>query len=84
MPYRTSFFHLPSGARAVFAGRGEIGDREVWTAVVVTNPVIRVTANFIMRIQKQRKTKLFSVEAEALRWLDARTRERKEEAAKAP
>jgi hypothetical protein len=56
---------------------GQVGLEEVenWEAVVVTNPVIRVTVNFIMRIQGRKKTKLFSSEPEALQWLDARVRE---------
>jgi hypothetical protein len=63
---------ISSDARA---GRGDVRNRETWTAVLMANPVIRVTANFIMRIQQSRKTKLFSSEPEALEWLDARIRE---------
>src|SRR5262245_57136533 len=66
---------LSSEARGYFAARGDLGDREMWTAIVVTNPVIRVASNFVMRIQGTRKMKLFSGEAEALQWLDARVRE---------
>jgi len=43
--------------------------------VGVTNPVLRVTANFIARIQGRKKTRMFSGEPEALQWLDARVRE---------
>jgi len=64
-------------ARRLYAERGDLG---VWMAVVVTNPVIRVTARFLMRIQKARKTDLFATEEKAIAWLDARVRE---EAAKA-
>src|SRR5687767_12993002 len=37
---------------------GQVGLEEVetWEAVVVTNPVIRVTVNFVMRIQGRKKT----------------------------
>jgi hypothetical protein len=66
---------ISSEARAVFAGRSDVRDRQTWTAVLLTNPVIRVTANFIMRIQGSTRTKLFSSEPDALEWLDARVRE---------
>jgi hypothetical protein len=57
--------------------RKHMGSREteVWTAVVVTNPVIRVTANFLMRVTGSKKQRLFTVEAEAIQWLDERARE---------
>src|SRR5687767_15120732 len=56
---------------------GQIGLEEVetWEALVVNNPVVRVTINFVMRIQGRKKTKLFSGEREAIQWLDARVRE---------
>jgi hypothetical protein len=59
-------------ARRVYSTRGEL---DTWMAVVVTNPVIRVTARFLMRIQKARKTGLFATEEKAIQWLDARVRE---------
>ncbi|HZN92486.1 MAG TPA: hypothetical protein VFB81_07260 [Myxococcales bacterium] len=62
-------------ARRRYAARGDVGDRETFTAVVVTNPVIRVSARFIMRIQRSRRTDLFATEEKALEWLDARVRE---------
>ena len=43
--------------------------------MVVTNPVVRVTTNFLMRINKARKQRLFTSEAEAILWLDERARE---------
>src|SRR5690349_17157374 len=66
---------ISSDARAVFADRSDVRNRQTWTAVLLTNPVVRVTANFIMRIQQSRKTKLFSNEPEALQWLDVHVRE---------
>jgi hypothetical protein len=65
---------FPWDARST-AGQAERAGAERWEAVVVTNPVLRVTVNFILRIQRMKKTKLFSGEAEALQWLDARIRE---------
>lgn len=62
-------------ARSLFGKRGEVGDEEPLTAIVVTNPVVRVTSNFLMRVQRTKRSKLFSTEEEALRWLDARIRE---------
>jgi len=56
-------------------GQMQLEEVETWEAVVVTNPVVRVTINFIMRIQGRKKTKLFPDEPEALQWLDARARE---------
>jgi len=57
--------------------RQQLGSREaeVWTAVVVTNPVIRVTTNFLMRVTGSKKQRLFTAEAEAIRWLDERAQE---------
>lgn len=63
----------PDARRAV--GQMGLEEVETWEAVVVTNPVIRVTVNFVMRIQGRKKTKLFSTEPDALQWLDARARE---------
>jgi len=68
-------------ARGFFAGRGSFLEEDPWVAVVVTNPVIRVTTNFILRIQKSKTVRLFSGEPEAIQWLDERIR--KERAAKA-
>jgi hypothetical protein len=65
---------LSSDARGVVGQTGR-EEMELWEAVVVTNPVVRVTVNFVMRIQGRKKTKLFTGEPEALQWLDARIRE---------
>jgi hypothetical protein len=56
---------------------GKIGREEIepWEAVVVNSPVVRVTANFVIRMQGRKKTKLFTGEPEALQWLDARSQE---------
>jgi hypothetical protein len=62
-------------ARGMYAGLGNSAPgAERWIAVVVTNPVLRVTANFVMRITRKRKMRLFRTEEEAVRWLDERLR----------
>ena len=66
---------ITADARGLLGGRGNVSGKEAWTAVVVTNPVIRVTVNFLMRINKNRKLRLFTREAEAIRWLDEQVRE---------
>jgi hypothetical protein len=68
--------HVTAEARGVFSRRGDSPGRpDVWMAVVVTNPVIRVTTNFVMRLTGNRKMRLFANEGTALRWLDERARE---------
>lgn len=74
---------ISSDARAVFASRDDVKNRQTWTAVLLTNPVIRVTANFIMRIQRSKRTKLFSSEPDALEWLDAQVRQQLAKAGRA-
>jgi hypothetical protein len=66
---------IASEARSLFAARGEQGEKEPWVAVVVSGPVIRVVTNFLVRINRNKRVCLFNGEPEALRWLDARTRE---------
>lgn len=63
-----------SEARALFAGRGDAA-KDPWIAAVVANPVVRVTLNFLKRVQKQNKGMMFANEPAALQWLDARARE---------
>jgi hypothetical protein len=66
---------LTPEARGVYAKlSNSIPGIERWIAVVGTNPVIRVTANFVMRITKKRKMRLFRTEEEAVRWLDEHLR----------
>ncbi|HEY8206566.1 MAG TPA: hypothetical protein VIG99_03725 [Myxococcaceae bacterium] len=64
---------ISSDARGAI-GKGGLDGVEAWEAIVVTNPLVRVTANFIVRIYGRTKTRLFSGEPEALQWLDARVR----------
>jgi len=70
-----------SEARALFAGRGDTA-KDPWIAAVVANPVVRVTLNFLKRVQKQNnKRMMFANEPAALQWLDARVREDRAEGA---
>ncbi|HEY8207407.1 MAG TPA: hypothetical protein VIG99_08000 [Myxococcaceae bacterium] len=67
---------LTAEARSVFVQLGTDTTRtRNWMAVVIINPVIRVTANFILRIYKTKKMRLFASEEDAVRWLDERVRE---------
>jgi hypothetical protein len=66
---------ISADARHLLAGRGGQGGEKHWTAVVVTDPVIRVTTSFLSRINKTIKQRLFAAEPEAIHWLDERARE---------
>ena len=61
-------------ARAVFGNRRSPPPTE-WMAIVLTNPLLRVTSNFILRMNGNVRRRLFSTEQEAVRWLDERTLE---------
>jgi len=58
-------------ARSFFSSRGH----PPLIAVVVSSPIIRVTGNFITRMNKNARQRMFSTEAEAIQWLDERVRE---------
>jgi hypothetical protein len=62
-------------ARSLFSARTKGGAEKVWSAVVGSSPLIRVTVNFLLRVSTSRTTKMFASEAEAIAWLDERTRE---------
>jgi len=66
---------ISSEARAAISRAANMGELELWSAVVVSNPMIRVAINFITRLQNAKRTKLLATEEEAIRWLDARMRE---------
>lgn len=75
---------MAADARRVFVSSGEQhGSDHPWFAVVVSNPVIRVAINFMMRISGASKLKMFPSEPEALQWLDERIREDAAKAAEA-
>jgi hypothetical protein len=61
-------------ARALFANRRNPSATE-WIALVLGNPLMRVTSNFILRMNGNPRRRLFSTEAEAVQWLDERARE---------
>jgi hypothetical protein len=62
-------------ARSRFNG-GDPQAAKAWSGIVVTNPVARVITRFMLRFKnRSQKVKIFSTEAEALRWLDERVRE---------
>jgi len=63
---------LSPEARRLFSQGFDSRREQAWCAVVVTNPLLRVTINFIIRVTRNRKVKMFAGEAEANRWLDQR------------
>jgi hypothetical protein len=56
-------------ARRVFTQRID-DEKGAPTAIVTTNVVMRVTINFIGRVNRGANMRMFATEAEALRWLD--------------
>ncbi len=65
---------MTAEARSFLSGRRERSPTE-WFAVVVTNPVMRVVGNFFARVSGTKRQRLFSTEAEAIKWLDERALE---------
>ncbi|HEY8207367.1 MAG TPA: hypothetical protein VIG99_07800 [Myxococcaceae bacterium] len=64
---------ITPGARRLFAARSQA---DPWVAIVITNPVLRVGLNFLLRVRgASKKMRLFTAEPEALKWLDDRVRE---------
>lgn len=62
-------------ARSLFAEGLRAGSVRPWCGMVATSPIVRVTTNFFLRVNGNPKVKMFSSEADAIRWLDERTRE---------
>jgi hypothetical protein len=64
-------------ARTIFSGPSDPEVAAVWCAAVVTNLLIRVSTNFLLRVSRMNQStlKMFSTEKEALAWLDERVRE---------
>jgi hypothetical protein len=65
---------LTPESRAFYSSWKEPSDTE-WYALVITNPVMRVSVSFIFRVAKTSRRRLFATEAEAVAWLDERARE---------
>ena len=68
---------ISSEARAIVARRRNLGEFEPWSAIVVTNPIIRVTTNFLVRIGRNKRVRLFGNEVEAAQWLGEQVEEEK-------
>jgi hypothetical protein len=66
---------LSPEARSLFSKGFDSRNEQAGCGVVVINPLLRVTINFVTRVTGNRKVKLFASEAEATRWLDERARE---------
>jgi len=71
---------MTADARTVFAKRRT--PPMEWMAVVLTNPILRVTNNLITRMTGNVRRRLFSTEEEAVRWLNERVSQGTAEAAK--
>jgi hypothetical protein len=59
---------LSPEARAIFSSPRRDGFTEKM-ALVIPNPVLRVMANFVMRIRRNDLQRMFKSEAEAVAWL---------------
>ena len=66
---------LSPEARRTFSEGFDSRNEQAWCGVVVINPLLRVTINFMTRVNGNRKVRMFASEAEATRWLDERVRE---------
>src|SRR4051812_21189625 len=65
---------MTSEARNTFGGRVDTPLTE-WIALVVADPVIRVTTKFISRVNRHDRQQMFATNSEAIQWLDERARE---------
>jgi hypothetical protein len=61
-------------ARKVFSGDRAASFKNK-VALVMPNPVIRVTINFIMRVNHNQRQRVFANVEEAIRWLDEGVRQ---------
>jgi len=61
-------FNLSPEARAIFSSprKNEFSEK---MALVVAKPVLRVMANFVLRVRRSHLQRLFNTEAEAIAWL---------------
>lgn len=60
-------------ARAIFSSPRRNSFTEKM-ALVIANPVLRVAANFVLRIRRSELQRLFTSEAEAIAWLTEKIR----------
>ncbi|HZN93954.1 MAG TPA: STAS/SEC14 domain-containing protein [Myxococcales bacterium] len=60
-------------ARAIFSGPRRESFKEKM-ALVIANPLLRVMANFVLRIRRSNLQRLFRTEAEAIAWLLEKSR----------
>jgi len=67
---------LSPEARKAFSGPSEQEHPVPWCAVVVTSTVIRVTMNFLLRIRRSDRLRMFTSETAAIQWLDERVHAR--------
>lgn len=72
---------LSAEARNAMARDVTANAQLAWCAMVMINPVVRVMTNFLMRINRHPRLKVFGKEQDAIRWLDERALE---DAAKKP
>jgi len=61
---------IGAGARRIFTAQADATQPVMPTAVVTKSAVMRVTVNFIGRVNGNQNTKMFATEAEAVRWLE--------------
>jgi hypothetical protein len=66
---------LSSEARGFMTTSVDASKGLAWCAMVLTNPVIRVAVNFMMRLNRHPKLKIFAKEEDATGWLDERALE---------
>jgi len=65
---------LSPEARNLYGANLDGGADLGWCGLVVTSMLIRVTAQFVLRVSGYNKVRMFSTEAEAVGWLDERAR----------
>jgi hypothetical protein len=66
---------LSTEARSFMTANVGATSELTWCAMVVSNPVIRVAINFMMRVKQHPRLRMFGQEADAIRWLDERVLE---------
>jgi hypothetical protein len=62
-------------ARALISKYSANAESQPWMGVVIDDPRIRVTSNFIRRVGHTTRSMQFPTESEAVQWLEERVRE---------